>query len=86
MSEPFVVKAQCSIVSTGNPTVLVYDNSHQIESEFPATKSIIKSVGDRSFWWAVVNDKKVVELSHQASEADFKRFDFPTMNLVDKEQ
>lgn len=81
MSEPFVVKAQCSLFSSdGHASILIYDNGKNVMHQGPATQEMVDTIGDRSFWWAVVNDKKKIEIQAESDEDEFEQFNFEVMN------
>lgn len=81
MSDPFVVKAQTSLASSdGNAHVLIYDNSGSVTHEDFATPEMVKEIGERSFWWAVLNDNGIIELQKKSTEVEFHKFDFISMN------
>lgn len=79
---PFAVKAQCSLFSsTGKAMILVYDNGKHVLHEGEVDKAIAEQIGDRSFWWATIDNGKIsLQSDNPATEADFEKYDYKTMN------
>lgn len=81
MSEPFVVKAQCSLFSSsGQASVLIYDNGKNVMHQGHATQDMVDTIGERSFWWAIVNDNKKIEILRESNEYEYNQFSFDVMN------
>jgi hypothetical protein len=79
-SAPFVVKAQCSLATSGPVRqILVYDESRSVMHQGDVTPEIAEEVGERSFWWAVVRNGEIVT-AQPATEEDYELYDYETMN------
>lgn len=82
-SSPFVVKAQCNLFTTyDQQTILIYDYTRTVEYQGDVDPSLALMVGDRSFWWAALENTQVVldVKRGQTTEENFKKYNYRIMN------
>lgn len=81
-SDPFVVKAQCSLFSSdGAPSILIYDDGKHVMHQGYVTPEIAETVGERSFWWATVKNGNIaIQSKNPATEDEFYMYNYEVMN------
>jgi hypothetical protein len=85
MSDPFVVKVQKSLFSSGPRTILIYDSSGEIQYQNELTKEMDKEIpSEREFYWAIITKKGKLELQGEPitedAESQFEQFNYTVMN------